>query len=145
MMTQYAARALREGLHGWPVGDCLVIVTDCGYASPGTGAADFRKLTPLVLMAAVRQAGTVVCEPMIRAALEIPADTIGAVLAAARARDLTRQLPGLTSGEGVIETSFGGYRPLRGVPPVRARTMPDPLNREEYLLRLTRRSGRTAG
>jgi ribosomal protection tetracycline resistance protein len=64
---------------------------------------------------------------------------------AARAQDLTRQLPGLTSGEGVIETSFGGYRPLRSVPPVRPRTMPDPLRREEYLLRLTRRAGRTAG
>jgi ribosomal protection tetracycline resistance protein len=171
MMAQYAAHALREGLHGWPVDDCLVTVTDCGYASPATGAADFRKLTPLVLMAAVRQAGTVVCQPMIRAALEIPADTIGAVLTAAarlggiagspsvrsglalaeimlpaaRAQDLTRQLPGLTSGEGVIETSFGGYRPLRGVPPVRARTMPDPLNREEYLLRLTRRGGDITG
>jgi ribosomal protection tetracycline resistance protein len=171
MMAQYAAHALREGLHGWPVNDCLVTVTDCGYASPVTGAADFRKLTPLVLMAAVRQAGTVVCQPMIRAALEIPADTIGAVLTAAarlggiagspsvrsglalaeimlpaaRAQDLTRQLPGLTSGEGVIETSFGGYRPLRGVPPVRARTMPDPLNREEYLLRLTRRGGDITG
>ena len=171
MMTQYAAHALREGLHGWPVDDCLVTVTDCGYASPATGAADFRKLTPLVLMAALRQAGTVVCEPMIRAALEIPADTIGAVLTAAarlggiagspsvrsglalaeimlpaaRAQDLTRQLPGLTSGEGVIETSFGGYRPRRGVPPVRPRTMPDPLNREEYLLRLTRRAGPSAG
>jgi len=170
MLTQYAAHALREGLHGWPVDDCLVTVTDCGYASPATTAADFRKLTPLVLLAAVRQAGTVVCEPMIRAALEIPADTIGAVLAAAarlggiagspsvrsglalaeimlpaaRAQDLTRQLPGLTSGEGVIETSFGGYRPLRGVPPARARTMPDPLNREEYLLRLTRRAGKTS-
>jgi ribosomal protection tetracycline resistance protein len=171
MMTQYAAHALREGLYGWPVDDCLVTVTDCGYVSPVATAADFRKLTPLVLMAAVRQAGTTVCEPMIRAALEIPADTTGAVLAvssrlggtagapsvraglalaeitlpAARAQDLTRQLPGLTSGEGVIETSFGGYRPVRGMPPVRARTMPDPLNREEYLLRLTRRAGRTAG
>jgi ribosomal protection tetracycline resistance protein len=171
MMTQYAAHALREGLHGWPVDDCLVTVTDCGYASPVTGAADFRKLTPLVLMAAVRQGGTVVCEPMIQAALEIPADTTGAILAvssrlggaagapsvraglaqleitlpAARAQDLTRQLPSLTSGEGVIETSFGGYRPVRGTPPARARAMPDPLNREAYLLRLTRRAGRAAG
>jgi ribosomal protection tetracycline resistance protein len=66
-------------------------------------------------------------------------------LPAARAQDLTRQLPGLTSGEGVIETSFGGYRPVRGVPPVRPRTMPDPLNRREYLLRLVRRAGTITG
>jgi ribosomal protection tetracycline resistance protein len=64
-------------------------------------------------MAALDQAGTIVCEPMIRVSLEIPAETVGSVLAAvARAQDLQRQLPGLTSGEGVAETSFGGYRPL---------------------------------
>jgi hypothetical protein len=40
--------------------------TDCGYRAPGTTAADFRKLTPLVLMQALEQAGTVVCEPTVR-------------------------------------------------------------------------------
>jgi hypothetical protein len=38
------------------------------------------------------------------------------LLPAARAQDLQRQLPGLTSGEGVAETSFGGYRPLSSGP-----------------------------
>ncbi len=171
MMARYIRDALREGLSGWPVNDCAVTVTDCGYVSPSTTAADFRKLTPLVLMAALRQAGTVVCEPMVRVSLEIPADAVGAILAAvarlgavavtpsrrtdlavveailpaARAQDLTRQLPGLTSGEGVIETSFGGYRPVRGAPPARPRTMPNPLNREEYLLRLAGRAGPAHG
>jgi ribosomal protection tetracycline resistance protein len=166
MMTQYVRHTLREGLAGWQVPDCAVTVTDCGYVSPSTTAADFRKLTPLVLMTALKQAGTVVCEPMIRVALEIPAGTTGAVLAAvarlggvaktpslhgdlaevatvlaaARAQALQRQLPSLTSGEGVIETSFGGYRPVRGTPPTRPRTMADPLNREEYLRRAARRT-----
>jgi ribosomal protection tetracycline resistance protein len=75
---------------------------------------------------------------MIQVSLEIPAETTGSVLAAVarlggtagtsalradlavletllpavRAQELQRQLPGLTSGEGVAETSFGGYRPL---------------------------------
>jgi ribosomal protection tetracycline resistance protein len=75
---------------------------------------------------------------MIRVSLEIPAGATGSVLAAVgrlggtagtsalqadlavletllpavRAQELQRQLPGLTSGEGVAETSFGGYRPL---------------------------------
>jgi ribosomal protection tetracycline resistance protein len=164
MMTQYVRHTLREGLAGWQVPDCAVTVTDCGYVSPSTTAADFRKLTPLVLMAALEQAGTVVCEPMIRVSLEIPADTTGivltavarlggvattpsphgdlaevaAVLPAARAQALQRQLPSLTSGEGVIETTFGGYRPVRGTPPTRPRTMADPLNREEYLRRAAR-------
>ena len=142
MMTQYVAQALREGPHGWQVTDCTVTMFDCAYISPSTTAAHFRKLTPLVLMAALDQAGTVVCEPMIRVSLEIPAGTTGSVLAAvarlggtagtpvpradiavlqtllpaARAQDLQRQLPGLTSGEGVAETSFGGYRPLSSGP-----------------------------
>jgi ribosomal protection tetracycline resistance protein len=143
MMTQYVRQALREGPLGWPVTDCTVTMNQCGYLSPSTTAAHFRKLTPLVLMAALDQAGTVVCEPMIRVSLEIPADTTSSVLVAvarlggtaetpvrradadpltvlqtllpaARAQDIQRQLPGLTSGEGVAETSFWGYRPLAG-------------------------------
>ena len=142
MMTQYVTQALREGPHGWQVTDCTVTMFDCAYISPSTTAAHFRKLTPLVLMAALDQAGTVVCEPMIRVSLEIPAGTTGSVLAAVarlggtagtsalqadlavletllpavRAQDLQRQLPGLTSGEGVAETSFGGYRPVVTAP-----------------------------
>src|SRR5207237_3363294 len=107
---------------------------------PLSTAADFRKLTPLVLMHALERAGTVVCEPTVRVSLEIPAQTIGAVmpalarlgaavetpslrgklstieaiLPAARADDLQRRLPALTGGEGVLESSFGGYQPVSG-------------------------------
>ena len=172
MMTRYVTQALREGLRGWQVTDCTVTMTESGYISPSTTAAHFRKLTPLVLMAALDQAGTAVCEPMIRVSLEIPAETTGSVLAAvarlggtagtpvlraeldplnpltavrallpaARAQDLQRQLPGLTSGEGVAETSFGGYRPVTGPPPARRRTLADPRNREEYMLQLAGRA-----
>ena len=126
----------------------------------------FGKLTTLVLRAALNQAGTVVCEPMIRVSLEVPAAAVGSVraavtrlggtagtpsprgglamletlLPAARAQHLQRQLPGLTSGEGVAETSFGGYRPVTGPPPVRRRTLADPLNREDYILQLAGRA-----
>jgi ribosomal protection tetracycline resistance protein len=166
MMTRYITQALCEGLRGWQVTDCTVTMTESGYISPSTTAAHFRKLTPLVLMAALDQAGTAVCEPMIRVSLEIPAEMTGAVLAAVarlggtagapvphsdlvalrallpatRAQDLQRQLPGLTSGEGVAEASFGGYRPVTGPPPARRRTLADPLNREEYMMQLAGRA-----
>jgi ribosomal protection tetracycline resistance protein len=166
MMTRYVTQALREGLRGWQVTDCTVTMFESGYISPSTTAAHFRKLTPLVLMAALDQAGTAVCEPMVRVSLDIPAETTGPVLAAvarlggtagtpvlradlaaiqtllpaARAQGLQRQLPGLTSGEGVAETSFGGYRPVTGPPPARRRTLADPLNREEYMLQLAGRA-----
>jgi ribosomal protection tetracycline resistance protein len=34
---------------------------------------------------------------------------------------LQQQLPGLTGGEGMLETIFGGYQPVRGTFPVRTR------------------------
>ena len=37
-------------------------------------AGDFRNLTPLVLMNALKEAGTVVCEPIHRFSLEVPVD-----------------------------------------------------------------------
>ena len=114
---------------------------------PPSTAADFRKLVPLVLSQALERAGTVVCEPMARVRVELPPTAIGAVMAAlarlgatvetpslqkalalietvlpaVRAQDLQRQLPGLTGGEGVLDSSFAGYQPVSGEPPVRRR------------------------
>ena len=174
-MGQYVRETLREGLFGWQVTDCAVTMTKCIYSipdgppsrrGPPSTAADFRKLTPLVLMQALDRAGTVVCEPVLRVKLEIPTGTIGAVLAAlarlgaaaqapslrgelatietvlpaTRAQDLQRQLPALTAGEGVLESDFGGYEAVGGTPPTRRRTTANPLNRAEYLLHLARRA-----
>ncbi len=128
---------------------------------------DFRGLTPLVLMGALERAGTTVYEPMHRFRLEVPAEVAGpmmpvlarlraqpdmpvtqgssCVLAgeipAARVHELEQQLPGLTRGEGVMDASFGRYRPVRGTIPVRSRSDHNPLNRREYLLRVTRGVG----
>jgi ribosomal protection tetracycline resistance protein len=44
---------------------------------------------------------------------------VEAVLPAARIAELQRQLPGLTSGEGVLDSEFAGYRPVSGEPPTR--------------------------
>ena len=146
-MREYVGRALRDGIFGWQVTDCIVTMTECAYSVPDgppsrrgplSTAADFRKLTPLVVRAALEEAGTVVCEPIVRVALEVPIDVVGAVLPtlaklgapierpiprgrlctvetlmpAAAAHDLERQLPRLTHGEGVLESTFAGYEPL---------------------------------
>jgi ribosomal protection tetracycline resistance protein len=166
IMAQTVRRTLEEGLFGWRVTDCTVTMTDSGYASPGSTAADFRKLTPLVLMSALEQAGTQVCEPIVRVSLELPTDAMGSVLSvlaglgavvqvpslrgklptietvlpAARVRDLQRRLPALTGGEGVLETAFAGYEPVGGEAPTRRRTAPNALNREEYMLHIARRA-----
>jgi ribosomal protection tetracycline resistance protein len=103
--------------------------------TPKTTAADFRKLTPIILRKALRQAGTVICEPICRFTLEVPDDALGKVLPmlaqlravpdsteterevhilkgeipSAHIHDLQQQLPNLTSGEGLLEYVFDRY------------------------------------
>jgi ribosomal protection tetracycline resistance protein len=146
---------LAQGLYGWQVTDCQVTLTHTGYfprqshahahfdKSMSSTGTDFRQLTPVVLMAALRKAGTRVCEPVHRFRLELPAETLAATLAmlaevravpyettpqgasmvlegdvpAAQVYPLTRLLPGVTHGEGLVDTSFHHYRPLSAVRP----------------------------
>ncbi|AHH94550.1 GTP-binding protein [Kutzneria albida] len=151
---------LRQGLHGWEVVDCAVTLTRTGYASPISAAGDFRKLTPLVLMQALRQAGTTVLEPLDEFEAEVPADcanpvllalaecgaqvrdsriraatcVIGGVLPTSAVHGLEQRVPALTRGEGVVLSRFHGHRPYRGPAPHRPRTGANPLDRGEYLL-----------
>jgi ribosomal protection tetracycline resistance protein len=168
---------LRQGLHGWQVTDCRVTLTHTGYyprqshahqgfskAMSSTGA-DFRGLTPLVLMEALKAAGTAVYEPLQRFHLELPADSFGAMasalaqlqattltqelrgaayvlegeIPAARVHELQQQLPALARGEGLLECAFERYEPVRGMIATRPRTDCNPLDRKEYLLHLLRR------
>jgi ribosomal protection tetracycline resistance protein len=52
---------------------------------------------------------------------------------------LRQQLPALTRGEGVLESAFDRYQPVRGDIPTRPRSDHNPLNRKEYLLHVLRR------
>jgi ribosomal protection tetracycline resistance protein len=168
---------LQQGIYGWQVPDCTVTMTHSGYLprqshahqrfnkSMSSTGADFRGLTPLVVMSALKQAGTTVCEPIHRFNLEAPADALGTLLPAlarlralpqtpatngssctlegdipaARVHELRLELPRLTRGEGVLESEFDRYEPVSGTIPTRPRSDNNPVNREEYLLRVTRR------
>jgi len=169
-MERTVLETLRQGIYGWEVTDCTVTMTDCDYQAPprrwpGTTASDFRLLTPLVLMGALKRAGTVVCEPIHRFHLDIPADTFGATasalarlraavqtqemrgssytlvgeIPAARVHELQQQLPAATRGEGLVECEFDSYREVPDKIPTRLRTDYNPLNRKEYLLHVVRR------
>lgn len=160
---QEAVRAtLAQGLYGWEVVDVVVTVIQTGYFSPISTAGDFRKLSPLVVMNALARAGTVVHEPVDEFELDIPASALSPVLVllgAARARlrepeldgesyrlrgdlpagrvpDIERALPGLTGGEAAFLARPSGFRPVSGPPPTRDREDGNPLNRDEYLLRV---------
>jgi ribosomal protection tetracycline resistance protein len=173
---------LRQGIYGWEVTDCMVVMTHSGYLprqshahqgfskSMSSTGEDFRKLTPLVVMSALRQAKTVVCEPIQHFRLDAPADTLGPLLPglarlravpqvqvthgassvlegdipAARVHELRQRLPALTRGEGIVETAFDRYEPVSGAIPTRPRSDDNPLNRHEYLKRVERRASRPA-
>ncbi|MET7733545.1 translation factor GTPase family protein [Streptomyces sp. NPDC005402] len=138
---------LCQGLYGWQVTDCTITMTHCGYSprqshahqrfnkSMSSTGADFRGVTPLVLVEALRRAGTGVYEPVHRFRVEAPADTLGALLPAlgalravpettetrgetgavegtvpaARLHALELRLPALTRGEGELESVFDHY------------------------------------
>jgi ribosomal protection tetracycline resistance protein len=65
---------------------------------------------------------------------------IETLLPAARVQQLQRLVPGLSAGEGVVETSFGGYQPVSGAPSARRRTTISPLHRDQYLAHVTGRA-----
>lgn len=152
---------LDQGLFGWPVIDWDVEVTDLIFLV-GSMPVDYRNLAMLVMADAIRDAGTVVCEPVHDVAVRAPAESVGAVIhaisvhrgaigettmdgdlatvtgtiPAAGIDDLVRQLPGLTNGRADIETRFHDYVPVAGDPPIRPRTDLNPFNRIEFLSRL---------
>lgn len=169
---------LRQGLYGWQVIDCIVTMTRTGYLprqshsharfdkSMSSTGADFRGLTPLVLMAALKQAGTIVHEPLSCFELTVPTTVLAQTLqslAIAEAKiermpipesgivhiegtipvrrtiDFARGVPNLTQGDGTFTVEFGGYQKALGVAPSRSRADNNPLNREEYLRRIARR------
>lgn len=149
-----ARRTLADGA----VTDCVVTLTESGYCprqshahqgfskSMSSTGADFRGLTPIVLAAALRQAGTIVCAPVQRFHLSVPVDAATAVITvltrldgiieqqrmtartcvteglipAASVRELTQRLPSLTGGQGVLEAVFDHYEASRTGQLVRA-------------------------
>jgi ribosomal protection tetracycline resistance protein len=164
-------RTLDHGLHGWSVPDCLVTIVDSGYfprqsrahgtfdKNMSSTANDFRLLTPLVLVEALRAAAVEVHEPFLRFAIETPPDTVPSVLSllganmadidavaldpigarlagafpAGRLTSVVQRLPGLTGGEALLDTRFDGHRPVIGPAPERPVPGLDPRDRVDYL------------
>jgi ribosomal protection tetracycline resistance protein len=168
---------LRQGLAGWEVTDCVVTMTSSAYwprqskphqkfdKSVSSVAGDFRHLAPVVVMAALAQARTVVCQPVDRFELDLPDRAHGPVLAllgrlgavvleaggsrgyprlvgdlpSARLPDLASRLPDMTGGEGVLVSRFDHYAPVTGrEPPSRRRRGPDPADREQWFREVPR-------
>jgi ribosomal protection tetracycline resistance protein len=120
-----------------------VTMFDSGYRRTGSTMSDFKKLTALVLGRALAQAGVVVCEPMTSLRIDAPVEsgkgiagvilnaggrilgqhstdartTIVAFVQAGRVHEVQNRIPGLTGGEGVMESQFAGFHPVTVDPP----------------------------
>lgn len=176
--TEEGARTgLRQGLHGWEVTDCVVTMTASAYfprqskphqkfdKSISSVAGDFRHLAPVVLVAALREARTTVCQPIDRFELDLPERAHGEVVAllgrlgavvleatgsagyaglvgeipSGRVPGLASRLPDLSGGEAILLTRFDHYAPVTGgQPPSRRRRGPDPADREEWFREVPR-------
>ena len=129
-----------------------------------SSTADFRNLTPLVLMSALQAGRHRRCTSRCSLPAEAPADTLESVLPRAGsaatpcrtprcavprawwrarfrrpgARARSSNCRALTGGEGVLEHAFERHRPVCGAAPTRPRSDHNPLNRKEYMLHVAR-------
>jgi ribosomal protection tetracycline resistance protein len=164
--------ALAQGLSGWEIPDARVVLTHTGYwprqsamhqkfnKNVSSVGADFRHLAPVLMHEALRQAQTVVCEPVETFELEIPVSalpvvtvtlarlsglvtgteadptatalTLTGTIPTRNVQPLLAQLPEQTSGEAVFTSEVTHYTPVTGPPPARPRIGPDPLDRETW-------------
>ncbi len=163
VVEETARATLAQGLSGWEVTDIVVTLFHTAYPT-GSTSSDFRRLAPLVLMAALAQAGTDVYEPINAFELSVPMHTISTamfklsavgasyeqpiprdeafelagILPVATTEAFRRELPSYTEGEGQLLLRDAGYRMMKGVYPTRKRMDYNPLNRKAYLLHVRR-------
>lgn len=83
---------LEQGIHGWEVIDWDVTVIDLIYLVRSY-PADYKRMATVVMADALKQAGTVVCEPIHTVELRVPVDSSGDVIHA------------LSTHRGVLEDS----------------------------------------
>ncbi len=154
-------RALEQGLSGWQVTDLRVTLIDGESHNVHTHPLDFFVATPMGIMDGLRNTGTRLLEPMLKAEFTAPEEYLGktisllvahrarfdtpvtgegrfrleAVLPAAEAMDLPVEFAACTAGTGVYGSRFSHYEDCpEGVGQSRERIGPDPLDRSRFIL-----------
>jgi len=155
------AEALKQGRLGWEVTDLKVTLIDGGDHKFHTHPLDFFLATPIAVMKALENAGPTLLEPLVK--LRLTADEalcgrlIGdiiemrgefdtpviadgkvemeAIVPVATSMDYPIQFASLTSGKGIINLDFHGYKkcPLE-LGAISKRRGIDPLDRDKWIL-----------
>ncbi len=154
-------RALTQGLKGWQVTDLKVTLVDGEHHVLHTHPLDFFVATPMGIMDGLRNAGTILLEPVLLARIRAEEGALGKILAELSARravfdrpliaegkftlearipaeetfDLPDRIASLTGGRGTYDTRLLGYFPCpEGKGAVRERVGIDPLDRAKWIL-----------
>ena len=151
----------KQGLFGWEVTDVKVTLSCGEFFSPASTPADFRNVTPMVLMEALYKAQTVLLEPLHEFDLRIPQNalskavwdletmratfdnpivigdefSIKGLIPVENSKEYKMKIASYTEGRGMFVTKFYGYKEVSaGFAKARQKTTYDPLNKKEYLL-----------
>jgi ribosomal protection tetracycline resistance protein len=152
--------ALRQGLSGWSVTDIVVTISKVKFIA-STTPADFRDMTPMVVLEALNRANTKLLWPLLHFDLRVPEKlygravsdlfrmkaqfddpnlsdemvTIRGSIPVETSRDYVLELTDYTSGKGVMATSFHSYSDAdNSIFSKRKKIYPDPLDKEQYLM-----------
>ena len=154
-------RALKQGPHGWQVTDVKLTLIDGESHHVHTHPLDFFVATPLAVADGLRNTGTKLLEPILKADFSGPEQYLGkaiglltghrgrfenpqisdgnfhleALIPAAEAMDLPVEFAAATGGQGVYASRFSHYEDCpEGLGKDRARVGVDPLDRSKFIL-----------
>ncbi|MCJ8010540.1 TetM/TetW/TetO/TetS family tetracycline resistance ribosomal protection protein [Paenibacillus sp. KQZ6P-2] len=153
--------ALQQGLYGWEVTDLKVTLIEGEHHVWHTHPLDFVVATPMGIMNGLASTGTTLLEPMLRFRITVPEEFGGKILSelvqmraefeapsvihgrciiegiipAATSLEYPVRLRSMTSGKGVMASSFFGYQACPpDVQAERKRHGVNPLDQSKYIL-----------
>ena len=159
--------SLKEGVLGWEVTDVKVTLIGGRSTQLATKPSDFRAVTPIAVMNALKVAGTILLEPIQEYELNISRDEAGMVIKdliamrasmdeqsvveerfiikgiipVATSMEYPVKIASLSQGRSTFKTKFLGYRecPLEYGRSKQRKTV-DPSDRENYILSISRKN-----
>ncbi len=151
----------KYGLYGWELTDTKITLVHTEYSSVDSTPADFRNVTPMVLMEAVDNAKTKLLEPISEFELRIPETAISKALFDLKmmgaefdnpnlvgddyiitgliplesSKDYQIKVASYTEGKGIFITRFSGYKDTAfDETKICKRNVINPLNKKEYIM-----------
>lgn len=155
-------RSLEQGMKGWEVTDVEITLVEGAHHNIHSKAGDFVIVTPMAMMDGLKNAGSVLLEPMMKFSIEAPEESLGGItsdiilmrgsfdqpmiedhqmklqgiLPAATSMDYPIKLASKTGGRGSLSMVFDHYEKVEdelGV--IREFKGINPLDRSKYILK----------